>query len=75
MVSPEIREHAIFFIRAVRRYMDMISKEKSLARIQAAVRTDFDAGIKFAEGLGFEFEGIMNKYFGEKDFFRYAKLY
>jgi RimJ/RimL family protein N-acetyltransferase len=37
-------------------------KEHGIWRIQATVRTDFPAGIKYAEGLGFVREGLMRKY-------------
>lgn len=37
-------------------------KKHGIWRIQATVRTDFPAGIKYAEGLGFVREGLMRKY-------------
>jgi len=75
LTSPEIRKHAVFFIRAVNRYLDIIAQAKKLERIQAAVQADFLAGMKFAEGVGFEAEGLMPKYFNGKSFIRFAKFY
>ncbi len=44
-------------------------------RIDTAVRTDFVAGIRWAEMLGFQREGIMRKYDPDrKDFYLYSQV-
>ena len=44
-------------------------------RIQAAVQSDFDKGIRLIEFLGFENEGLMKKFGPDKqDYYRYAMV-
>jgi hypothetical protein len=75
LVSPEIQKHKFFFFRQSLRYLDMMARQHHLERIQAAVRVDFEAGLKFVEALGFQAEGIMEKYYRGRTFIRFAKIY
>ena len=45
-----------------RDYTNKIVKEYRLRRVQAIIDIDFDAGVRFAERLGFEEEGILKSY-------------
>jgi hypothetical protein len=75
LVSPGVKQHGLFFIRASRDYLDGIAREKNLERVQAAVQQDFDAGLKYIMALGFEYEGAMKRFFNGKTFLRFAKFY
>jgi len=37
-------------------------KQYNLVRVQAPLRADFEIGVRFAQWLGFTFEGCMRKY-------------
>jgi len=46
----------------VRRKLKGLIRKYGLRRVQAPLRADFDAGIKYAKYLGFEYEGCHRKY-------------
>ena len=50
--------------------------EYNIKRVQTAVRSDFDKGIRFAEWLGLENEGLMKHYgFDGSAQYRYARIF
>jgi len=51
-----------FMPKAVKRILAAWIEEYKLIRIQAPLRVDFPEGIRFAEWLGLEYEGLLRKY-------------
>ena len=56
-------KHLLSFTRQVKPWL----AARPERRIDAAVETDFVQGLKWARCLGFQFEGVMKKYFGARD--------
>jgi hypothetical protein len=51
-------------------------RKYNIKRVQTAVRSDFDKGIRFAEWLGLKNEGLMKHYgFDGSDQYRYARIF
>jgi RimJ/RimL family protein N-acetyltransferase len=62
-------------LKALRWFMEHLTKEMNLHRIQAVVKTDFEKGHRFAKFFGFKDEGVMEQYGPNKESFnRYAKI-
>ena len=62
-------------VRKFREMFDLILVANNYHRIQAMVRSDFVAGLRFAKWMGFEPEGIMRQFDTDKnDYVRLAKL-
>jgi RimJ/RimL family protein N-acetyltransferase len=53
-----------------------VARKYNIKRVQTAVRSDFDKGIRFAKWLGLENEGLMKHYgFDGSDQYRYARIF
>jgi len=62
-------------VRKFREMFDLILLANNYHRIQASVRADFKAGVRFAEFLGFKAEGVMRKFDVDKtDYIRMARI-
>ena len=73
MLTP--RAKGMTVVRLFRDTFRLIEIAHNYHRIQASVRADFDAGIRFATWLGFKSEGVMKNYDASKnDFIRMAKV-
>jgi len=73
ILAPRARGPAV--IRAFKETFKLIQIAHNYHRIQASVRSDFAVGIRFAEWMGFEQEGVMQKYDDQKnDYIRMAKV-
>ena len=69
MLTKQARKDGIFGLIAyhtIRAKMDELIQKYQPWRVQAHVRDDFPKAIKFIESLGFEYEGIMEKYLPDK---------
>lgn len=74
-LSPEALSHGFRVTRAVRRGLEDLIAKHGLWRVQMTVRKDHAAGHRWASFLGFEVEGIMQKYGPDgADFFLYARV-
>jgi len=62
--------HMTWLHYATKRFIDM----RRWQRLEAAVQKGFSAGCRWAELLGFEFEGEMRCYSGEDTYLRYARI-
>ena len=72
--SPLIYEHRSKVILASIEGFKMI-RESGFHRIQSIIVADHHAAVRYAEKLGFEFEGVMRKYGPDKsDCLRYAYI-
>ena len=62
-------------VRKFREMFDLILLANNYHRIQASVRADFKAGVRFAEFLGFQAEGVMRKFdVAKTDYIRMARI-
>jgi len=69
------RAHPLFVHRVVKRTLYEIVAHEKLRRVQADVVAAFDAGRRWVERLGFEFESFMQRYGPNgEDFTRYRIL-
>ena len=64
------------YLKAIKKDFAKVARKYNIKRVQTAVRTDFDKGIRFAEWLGLENEGLMKHYgFDGSDQYRYARIF
>lgn len=62
--------------RVVKKKMEEIVKEKSLHRVQINVQFGHEAGYRWAEALGFQWEGIMPMYASDRrTMVRYGRIW
>ena len=62
--------------KAIKKDFAKVATKYNIKRVQTAVRSDFDKGIRFAEWLGLENEGLMKHYgFDGSDQYRYARIF
>ncbi len=69
------QRHKFFIHREALRHIEQIAKEKKLERIQGCAIKEHEAGKRWLEHLGFEYEGPMRKFWMGKDFVRYARIF
>lgn len=73
VVLPRGNRRAV--ARRFREMFDLILIANNYHRIQASIQADFTAGIRFAEWLGFENEGVMRQFDSDRtDFVRMARI-
>ena len=62
--------------KAIKKDFAKVARKYNIKRVQTAVRSDFDKGIRFAKWLGLENEGLMKHYgFDGSDQYRYARIF
>lgn len=74
IATPLARKHPVSLHKLTLRYMDSIIRDTKLIRVQSIVEVGFEAGHRWIKRLGFKEEGLMRKYFGNRDFIRYSKV-
>lgn len=74
VTSPAIEEHAVFFAKTTWRMMQEIIIKNQLVRVQTLVDAEHKVSQKWVERMGFRKEGLMEKYIGGRDYFRYALI-
>lgn len=73
--SPEIMNHKIWFVRAVRAGFQTMIEKFRLRRVQALIDATFPMNTRWATFLGFEYEGSLPYYGPEGEtFYRYVLL-
>lgn len=60
--SDKIEDYKLKMIKTLRSYIDKITEEDQLVRLQASVREDFPVAHRFIEFMGFKREGLMKNY-------------
>jgi len=75
MFGSGYQRHGFFIHRTTIRYINRLSDDYNLERLQAVVKQDHWAGIEWIDRLGFKYEGEMKKYFQGKTYLRYAKIF
>ena len=72
--SPLVQEHKIFFLRTVQAELNKMIEEGNFERVQTTVDAEHLVSIKWVKWMGFENEGLMRKFIGGRDFWRYARV-
>ena len=67
-------KNIISVYREITEWLDEITKEHNIKRLQAYVDVDFPEGIKLLEHLKFTKESVMDKFSGDKDAFMYKRI-
>ena len=74
--SKRIFKNRIRASRLIRKRTDLLCANNKIWRLQTAVKANFKTGIRFAEFLGFNKEGLMVGYGPDKtDYYRMARIY
>ena len=74
--SKRIFRNKIKASRLIRERTDLLCANNKIWRLQTAVKADFKIGIRFAEFLGFNKEGLMVGYGPDKtDYYLMARIY
>ena len=76
MSSKRVFNHKIRAASAVKKRLDYLCINNNIRRLQTAVKEEFLTGVRFAEWLGLQKEGLM-KYYGldQTNYWRMAKYY
>ena len=76
MSSKRVFDHKIRAASAVKKRLDYLCINNKIRRLQTAVKEEFLTGVRFAEWLGLQKEGLM-KYYGldQTNYWRMAKYY
>ncbi len=72
LADSSIQNHSRWAYRHIKTMMQQVIETMSLNRVQAAIKKDFPASIRFVESLGFKPEGEMPEYFLGETHVRYA---
>ena len=72
VTSDLVEKYPVSFAKTVWRGMVHTIKTLKLERVQTIVDVEHTVSQEWVEWMGFEQEGIMRKYLGGRDFFRYA---
>ena len=76
IASKRIYEHKIKSVSAIKKRLDLLCINNKIWRVQTSVKEDFKVGVRFAEWLGLEKEGLMKMYGPDKtNYIRMAKIY
>ena len=74
--SKRIFKNKIKAARLIKERTDLICANNKIWRLQTAVKANFNTGIRFAEFLGFNKEGLMRGYGPDKtDYYLMARIY
>ena len=76
IASSEMWKHPIGVAKAIKNDFARVAKENNITRVQSGIRKDFKQGLRFAEWLGLEKEGLMKKWgFDGSDQYLYARIF
>ena len=64
-LSDAAGDHVIVCYRVIKEWLDIFCKEQGILRLEAYVKTGFEAGIRTVEHLGFQWQYRAMKYFGQ----------
>lgn len=74
LCSEKVRARPIAFFKALKLMLDFYATEKKMHRIQMSVIESYREGQRFAEALGFSYEGTMTNYGPDgSNYFLYAR--
>lgn len=76
LATKEVWNHPLLVAKAIKKDFEKVAKQHNIRRVQTAVRSEFEIGIKFAKWLGLENEGLMKHYgFDGTDHYRFARIF
>jgi hypothetical protein len=76
MSSSRVFDHKIKAASAIKKRLDYLCINNNIRRLQTCVKEEFTTGVRFAEWLGLEKEGLMRKYgLDGTNYWRMAKIY
>ena len=76
IATQDVWQHPIGVAKAIKKDFARVARKYNIKRVQTAVRSDFDKGIRFAEWLGLKNEGLMKHYgFDGSDQYRFARIF
>jgi RimJ/RimL family protein N-acetyltransferase len=76
IATSEMWNHPIGVAKAIKKDFARVAKEHDIKRVQTGIRKDFKEGIRFAEWLGLEREGLMKNWgFDGSDQYLYARIF
>jgi hypothetical protein len=74
VTSPLVEKYPVIFAKTVWRATVELIESMDLDRIQTVVDVEHTVSHKWVERMGFKNEGLMRKYLGGRDFYRYALI-
>ena len=74
VTSPLVVNYPVLFAKTVYRKLLAIIEMLNLERVQTTVDVGHEVSLNWVEWMGFEQEGLMKKYIGGRDFYRYALI-
>jgi RimJ/RimL family protein N-acetyltransferase len=76
IATNEMWKYPLATAKAIKKDFARVAKEHNIQRVQTGIRKDFKQGIRFAEWLGLEREGLMRKWgFDGSDQYMYARIF
>ena len=76
IATNEMWKHPLATAKAIKKDFARVAKEHNIQRVQTGIRKDFKQGIRFAEWLGLEREGLMKKWgLDGSDQYMYARIF
>ena len=74
--TSKVLDHPLIVAKIIKKNFAKLAIDNNIKRVQTAVRKDFITGIKFAEWLGMESEGLMRYYgYDGSHQYRYARIF
>ena len=67
-------KHIRTVYRTIVEWSDNFAKEHGIKRMQAFVRPTYKEAVRLVEHLGFEWESVMENFFGDEDGFLYKRI-
>ena len=76
IATHEVWNHPLAVAKAIKKDFANVARQHNIKRVQTAIRKDFKQGLRFAEWLGLENEGLMKCYGVDgSDQYRYARIF
>ena len=76
IATNEMWKYPLGVAKAIKKDFANVARQHNIKRVQTAIRKDFKQGLRFAEWLGLENEGLMKCYgFDGTDQYRYARIF
>jgi len=72
VTSLLVNQYPLSFAKTIWRKLKEIIIEHQFERVQTVIDADYVISQRWAERMGFEYEGLMRKYIGGRKFYRYA---
>ena len=76
IATNEMWKYPLGVAKAIKKDFANVARQHNIKRVQTAIRKDFKQGLRFAEWLGLENEGLMKKFgFDGTDQYMYARIF